>query len=205
MASGFSTYFRDTFQATRQRFYERFLKEFRDQEPAVLEIGVLRAQSLCMWAEYFTRGRIVGIDIDPEAKAYERERVSIEIIDQSDAPALIDVALKYGPFTLVLDDGSHIWDHQINALRALLPFVKPGGYYILEDMDTSYGTYIPSYSGTGGISAAKYVQKVADYMIADEALDISVEDDEFIRRFARRLEFIAFSRRTCVIRMREFA
>ena len=88
------------------------------------------------------------------------------------------------------------------TLRTIFPFVKAGGYYILEDIDTSYGVHIPNFRGKGDISAAKYLQRIADFMVADQALDMSNEPDAFIRVYARRIEFIAFSRRTALIRFR---
>jgi cephalosporin hydroxylase len=168
----------------------------------VLEIGVWHGESTSMWAEYFPLGKIVGVDIDFETLRYEEERITIEIADQSSVSDLVNLGRKHGPFDLVVDDGSHVWHHQITTLRWLFPFVKPGRYYILEDIDTSYGTHAPSYRGISQLSAAQYLQRLADYMIADAVLDIALEEDAFVRSYARRLEFIAFSRRTSVIRLK---
>jgi cephalosporin hydroxylase len=183
-------------------FYERFLDEMRQSEVSVMEIGVLHGQSVAMWAEYFANGRVVGLDINPGAKQHETDRVRIEIVDQSKPADLVRAAATHGPFDLIVDDGSHIWDHQIVTLRTVFPFVKPGGYYILEDIDTSYGLHIPNFKGRGEISAAKYLQRIADFMVGDAVIDISDERDAFVRVYARRLEFIAFSRRTALIRFR---
>jgi hypothetical protein len=184
------------------RFYERFFKEFRDSDAAILEIGVAQGASVRMWADYFHRGTIIGLDIDPMTKRLEHGRIIIKIADQSDAPALADIGREYGPSGLVLDDGSHIWSDQITTLRALLPFVKPGGYNVLEDLDTSYGRYVKTYSRKSSISAAEYVKRLVDYMVAGDALRIPADEEDFIRGFARRLEFVAFFRGTCLIRLR---
>lgn len=126
-----------------------------------------------MWEEYFAHAQIVGIDVDPEAKQFETGRIRIEIADQSNVADLVGIGARHGPFDLVVDDGSHMWDHQLTTLRCLLPFVKPGSYYILEDIDTSYGTHAPTYRGISEVSAAQYLQKLADYMIGDAVLDIA--------------------------------
>ncbi|MDQ6867049.1 MAG: class I SAM-dependent methyltransferase [Pseudomonadota bacterium] len=168
-----------------------------------MEIGVLHGQSIAMWAEYFKHGRIVGLDINPDTKQYESDRVRIEIADQSNTTDLARIAATHGPFDLIVDDGSHIWNHQILTLRTLFPFVKAGGYYILEDIDTSYGVHVPQFKGKSDLSAARYLYKISDFMVADTAIDISDQHDAFIRIYARRLDFIAFSRRTSVIRLRE--
>ena len=36
-------------------------------------------------------------------------------------------------FDYIIDDGSHIREHQILTASVLLPFVKPNGLYFIED------------------------------------------------------------------------
>jgi predicted O-methyltransferase YrrM len=183
-------------------FYETFLGPLRAERVSVLEIGVYRGNSLAMWSEYFTAGRIVGMDVDLSTKQFETDRVRVEIADQGDVADLVRIATKHGPFDLVLDDGSHCWDHQITSVRYLLPFIRPGRFYILEDLDTSYGSYVPQFQHGAAESAARLLQRLADYMVGDAALDIAPEQDTFIRSYACRLEFIAFARRTAVLKVR---
>ena len=185
------------------RFYEGFLGPLRSQDVSVLEIGVCKGSSLAMWAEYFRRGRIVAIDIEPTAKQFETERARVEVADQSNVADLVRVATRYGPFDLVLDDGSHFWDHQITSFRYLLPFVKPGRFYILEDLDTSYDSHVDYYQHGAPESAARFLQRMTDYMVGDAVLDIASEPDPLIRSYARRLEFIAYARRTAVLKLRD--
>jgi len=90
---------------------------------SVLGIGVYKGNSLAMWAEYFRRGRIVAIDIEPAAKRFETERAHVEIADRASVADLVRDATRHESFDLVLDDGSHFWDHQITSLRYLLAFV----------------------------------------------------------------------------------
>lgn len=184
------------------RFYEMFLGPIRFENVSILEIGVFKGHSLAMWSEYFSRGRVVAIDVEPSAKQFETERARVKIADQGDVADLVRIATSYGPFDLVLDDGSHFWDHQITSFRYLLPFVKPGRFYILEDLDTSYGSYVSQYQHGTAEPPARFLQRMADYMVGDAVLDIASEQDTFIRSYARRLEFIAFARRTSVIKLR---
>ena len=44
--------------------YERILGPLRDEPITILEIGVSDGASLRMWADYFTRATIVGVDIN---------------------------------------------------------------------------------------------------------------------------------------------
>jgi cephalosporin hydroxylase len=45
---------------------------------------------------------------------------------------------KLGPFDLIVDDGSHIYNHQILTFNVLFPFLKKGHIYVVEDVCTSY-------------------------------------------------------------------
>ena len=93
------------------RFYSIFLEPIRDFEVKVLEIGVLGGASLLTWRDYFSKGRIIGVDINPQVHDYACGRISIEIADQSQVGDLQRLA-QLGPFDLILDDGSHVWGHQ---------------------------------------------------------------------------------------------
>ncbi len=43
-----------------------------------------------------------------------------------------------GGWDLVIDDGGHIPRDQLTSFCALFPFVRPGGLYVIEDVETSY-------------------------------------------------------------------
>jgi hypothetical protein len=119
--------------------YERHLARFRGKAASYLEIGVQRGGSLSLMHEYLGAGaRITGIDIDPKCKALEAEGHRIFIGDQANAPFLRGVAGERGPFDIVIDDGGHTPQQQIVSFYALLPKVKPGGVYIVEDMHCAF-------------------------------------------------------------------
>jgi hypothetical protein len=39
---------------------------------------------------------------------------------------------------LIIDDGSHVPEHNLISFAALYPFVRPGGLYVIEDIESSY-------------------------------------------------------------------
>jgi len=43
-----------------------------------------------------------------------------------------------GGIDILLDDGSHITNHQINTFNILYKNIKKGGFYIIEDLTNSY-------------------------------------------------------------------
>ncbi len=118
--------------------YEKYLRFDRHQPIKILEIGVLDGASLRTWAEFYPNSTLIGIDIDPRCKAYETDRIRIEIGSQDDPDFLRGVVEKYGNFDMILDDGSHLQRHVIASFTHLFGHVVPGGSYIVEDTCCAY-------------------------------------------------------------------
>ncbi|SCG58567.1 class I SAM-dependent methyltransferase [Micromonospora halophytica] len=132
--------------------YEEQFARYRDQPVRLLEIGIggfdgqLGGASLKMWKKYFHRGLIYGLDLFDKS-ALNQGRLTALTGDQSDPAALTAIAEEHGPFDIVIDDGSHENEHVRTSFDALFPYVRPGGLYVIEDMQTSY---IPRCGGTAG-------------------------------------------------------
>lgn len=180
--------------------YESFLAPLRDQPITFMEIGVFQGSSLRTWKDYFPNAAIVGVDIMPVCKRFENGRVRIELADQSNVEHLAQVALRRGPFDVIVEDGSHIWDHQITSLRTLFPFVKNGGFYIIEDLQTNYGAMLTKYKGAASESCVEFLKRWMDLCVADEEIDLRGVEDSFLRTYGRSIEYMSFHRRSCVIK-----
>jgi demethylmacrocin O-methyltransferase len=121
-------------------FYDEHLKKWREEPIRLLEIGVCMegtpgGQSVRMWYEYFSKAEIYAFDI-VDMKSLENDRVKFLQGDQSDRATLEAMYIEFGSknFDFILEDGSHREDHQMVSFGHLFKYVKPGGYYILEDM-----------------------------------------------------------------------
>ena len=120
------------------------LVRFPRPTDVLLEIGVggydvktLGGNSLAMWAEYFAKGEITGID-KAEKRLDLHPRVKIFHGRQEDPAFLKKVCDARGPFDIVIDDGSHIADHIVASFNALFPAAAAGGLYVIEDTQTGY-------------------------------------------------------------------
>lgn len=180
-------------------FYEKFLSPLRNLQLSILEVGVLGGASLKTWESYFPNAKVTGADIVPASKRFEGGRVGIEILDQSNIQELTQLALNHGPFDIVIEDGSHMCEHQITTLKTLFPFVKSDGIYIVEDLQTNYGDMLKSYRGTSTITCVEYLKKLLDIRVADDCIDISMIEDPFLRTYGRSIGFMTFYRRACLI------
>ncbi|WP_165570478.1 glycosyltransferase 61 family protein [Aeromicrobium sp. IC_218] len=160
------------------RVYDRELGHLRDREITMIEIGVHQGSSLRMWEEYFSRGRIVGVDLDPACKRFENERVTVRVGNQGDRAFIQKLGTKYRP-TVVVDDGSHRWQHQIDTLRDLWPAVRPGGMFIVEDIHTSFGEdYARTYGTPDGETAYDFVAGLVRSLVAADRADPPADDFE---------------------------
>jgi cephalosporin hydroxylase len=180
-------------------FYQEYFRPLRDKSLVILEIGVFNGASLKTWQDYFPRAKVIGADIEPGAKRYENDRIFIEIIDQSNIEDLTRLAVRYGPFDIIVEDGSHLWEHQITSLKTLFPFLRAGGYYIVEDLQTNYGALAKNYSGNATISCIEYIKKWIDLRVGDDQIDISSIDDPFLRTYGRAARHLTLYRRACLI------
>lgn len=124
--------------------YQHFFRKFKFKKMNVLEIGVggyndpIRGgNSLRMWKSYFPFSKIYSIDIYDKSKLQEK-RIKIFKGSQVDAILLERICNEVGEFDLIIDDGSHINEHVIQSFEFLFPRLKRGGYYVIEDTQTSY-------------------------------------------------------------------
>jgi hypothetical protein len=151
------------------RFYPLFLDKIRDISGAILEIGIEKHHSLKMWLTYFPYAFIYGLDIGVE---FEEERVRVFKADQSSNTDLATVLNMINrPVHFIIDDGSHIPEHQIATFNFFFRYLlEPGGVYIVEDIETSYwnkGTlysYPTNYGYKSRLSFIERVKPLIDYI-----------------------------------------
>ena len=120
--------------------YHKRFESFRDEPITLLEIGVggyadpnAGGESLAMWRDYFPRATIVGLDIHPKTLDLG-ERVHIEQGDITDRRVIAHLAETYGPFDVVIDDGSHMCGDVMAAWAYLWEHVSEGGWYVVEGL-----------------------------------------------------------------------
>jgi hypothetical protein len=99
----------------------------------IAEIGVACGASLRMWANHLPAASIEGFDIQPECGALCQDLANVKIFTKD--PREID---RGSEFDLVIDDGSHIAEDILGVFAHCWRWVKPGGFYVIEDMACTY-------------------------------------------------------------------
>lgn len=92
--------------------------------------------SVRMWAEFFPNAQIHGVDINP-ATHLDGARIKTYQVDQSSDESLEAFKGKVSEvlFDVIIDDGSHIADHQQLTVSVLWERLRPGGLYFIEDLN----------------------------------------------------------------------
>ena len=117
------------------QYYEWYTERMRESATKVLEIGVDLGKSHRMWRDYFPNATVIGLDSDRQyvTGVDLGERIELLLGNQND-PAMMEELASRGPYDLIVDDGSHIPQHQLLSFQLLFPALRPGGVYIIEDI-----------------------------------------------------------------------
>lgn len=106
----------------------------------LLEIGVYHGDSIRMWKEYNSKIDLYVMDNNPSCLSLFDNSLCKKIFigDQGNKDDLLKIKEELGENSLdyVVDDGSHeMSDHHI-SLASILPLLKSGGIYFIEDLHT---------------------------------------------------------------------
>ena len=158
--------------------YEQHLRPLRRKPITLLEIGIggydqptWGGASLRMWRDYFRRGEIHGVDV--YRKVIDEPRIHVHKGNQTNTEFLHGLGSDCGPFDVIIDDGSHVARDIRTSFEVLFNYLRPGGWYVVEDMGTAYdpafGGGPPGYPGTSAALVKELVDEVNRVSIASGA------------------------------------
>ena len=120
-------------------FYSMFLATYKNKPVRFVEIGVASGASVHMWCNYFKNGEMFFFDRDENflqnAAGFGYPNANFGNMDVRSAESIrSNLAATGGALDVILDDSSHdVWDQKI-IVEAALPFLKPGGILLIEDV-----------------------------------------------------------------------
>lgn len=158
--------------------YDELFRGRRDITTSVLEIGIgyrfykghwmkgnkqyITGASLRAWRDYFPNAHVYGCDIARHI-LFQDDRISTFFMDQSkqDQASVVErsVPAESRPLDIIVDDGSHIPEHQFLSAIRLFPLVRDGGIYVVEDVKRSNlamfePAHIDAFAKKSGVGAA---------------------------------------------------
>lgn len=110
--------------------------------------------SLRAWRDYFPNATVYGIDIADDCK-FEEDRIKTFIFDSTDKDKC-NQNLDLTTFDVIIDDGAHDAQSQLKTIGNLFNRLRPGGYYIIEDIGGVQGG-APDFFETVGTEIKKII------------------------------------------------
>ena len=140
--------------------YDEIFQNYVNKKITFVEIGVLDGGSLEMWRNFFGEdARIIGIDLNPNCKKFEKKGIEIHIGDQGDPNFWSKFFKEVGKVDVILDDGSHKNEHQIITTINAASNINDGGILVFEDTCTSYW---PKFGNPHKFSFINFSKKIID-------------------------------------------
>ena len=113
-------------------FYEKLLVGVRSKKLVFLEMGFGDGFSMKMWRKFLPNAKLYCFDKD-----IQKLNIRNCSIIQGDQSKISDIQKLQGRiYDVIIDDCSHYAADQQMSLSMLLPCVKEGGLYVIEDLHT---------------------------------------------------------------------
>ena len=123
--------------------YSLLLGPYRNSLIHFCEIGIAGGDSIKMWRKYFHENtRIFGMDSSPGFLEMLTEKEYPNVfpvhVDVTDEEYMCEQLKNLNTvFDIVVDDSDHLIESQKKIVKSFLPFIKPGGMLIIEDVNRS--------------------------------------------------------------------
>lgn len=108
--------------------------------PSTMGSKAIPGASLRMWRDFFPNSTVYGVDIDSRI-LFKEDRIYTDKVDQNN-PEEIDkfkkkFKLKKNSFQLIIDDGHHIFSHNLTFFENTIDLLSLNGLFIIEDVNDS--------------------------------------------------------------------
>jgi hypothetical protein len=130
--------------------YDFLFREMQSKSINLLEVGLgtnnvsfpsnmgekgCPCASIKGWREYFTNGNIFGADVDPDI-LISGDRIKCSFCDMTKPETIKKMFEKFGniSYDIIIDDGLHEFHANQILFENSICNLKPGGYYIVEDV-----------------------------------------------------------------------
>ncbi len=118
------------------RFYIDEFEKFKNSNLSILEFGIHFGSSQAAFCKYFVNSKIIGVDKNPYYKKFFSKKIRSLYCDVSDQHSLY-MLKKYikNDIDIIIDDASHIPEHQLKTFIEMFDVLKNQGIYVIEELD----------------------------------------------------------------------
>ena len=102
-----------------------------------MTVNGMPGASLKVWRDYFKNAQIYGADIDKDI-LFEEDRIKTFYVDQLNTASIEEMwkKIEIKNFDIIIDDGLHTTDANINLFLNSFKKLKKNGIYIIEDVQS---------------------------------------------------------------------
>ena len=118
------------------KIYEKYFYKYKEKRLNIIELGSFYGNASAAFFFFFKNSQIYSADINPDMYIYRSKRLKNFFTDTSSRSSIEnDIIKKNVKFDLIIEDASHMLKDQIISLFILFKILKPGGYFIIEEID----------------------------------------------------------------------
>ena len=159
--------------------YDRNFTPIKDSVKRILEIGIFNGASHKMWKCFFPNAEVYGIDIKTKPWV-EKLGIHTYLADQANREQLqAFIDSSGGQFDIIVDDGGHYMNHQQVSLGFLFKHLKPGGFFIIEDVHTSIPAFYHGF-GVDSLESNTTLKMINDFTTTERIKSVYMSRDEEI-------------------------
>tara|TARA_E500000318_G_C3526656_1_gene198715 strand:+ start:599 stop:1165 length:567 start_codon:yes stop_codon:yes gene_type:complete len=123
-------------------YYDTIFHEYRTKQINILEVGIYHGSSLYLWDNYFLHKdtKIVGLDIRDNIYTDLKNKYSNKVSYVTGKNYYIEEnipeEIKNTKWDIIIDDGSHELQHQLDFYSIYEKLLKEDGILIIEDIQS---------------------------------------------------------------------
>ena len=180
------------------KFYFDELEKLRKSKINILEFGIHYGASQAAFCKYFKDSKIIGVDKNPYFKKFFSKNIRSLYCDVSDSHSLYLLRnyLKE-EIDLIIDDASHIPNHQLKTFTQMFDVLKSKGIYVIEELDV-FKSFPESYNK----NLENNESEIRDflYLIKDNSIDVNKKiKNQDILSLTKNIEWVKILRGNYIV------
>jgi len=152
--------------------YTILFSSIKSKKINIAEIGIEKNSSTKIWRDYFDNSKIYAFEFDKKkiinAKKNRLKNTFYYETDVTKREKIRDSFKRTKcKFDIIIDDSTHIFEHQINIIKETYKFLKKDGILIIEDIYR----YLKDYKEINYYNRLSYLQKEFNDIFFIEAIN----------------------------------